>query len=61
MLAHTPATGPQVGLQAADLRTVTHPEKGQGHWRKMCSVLRFSALMMDLSPSVLVVKAKSGP
>lgn len=28
MLAHTPATGPQAGLQAADLRIVTHPEKG---------------------------------
>lgn len=31
VLAHTLLTEPQAGLQAADLRMVTDPEKGQGH------------------------------
>lgn len=59
VLAHTPATGPQAGLQAADLRTVTNPEKRQGHGDEVLLCAWLLHPRQGLPPSVLSVRAKS--
>lgn len=57
--AHTLVTGPRAGLQAADLRTVTDPEKGQGHVDK--AVLCASLLGLNAEATSLRLRAKSNP
>lgn len=44
MLAHTPATGPQARLQAADLRMVTNPGKDPG----LVDKVKLRALLLHL-------------
>lgn len=57
--AHTLVTGFRAGRQAADLRTVTDPEKGQGHVGKV--VLCASLLCLHDEATPLHVRAKSNP
>lgn len=57
--AHTLVTGPQAGLQAADLRTVIDPEKGSGHMDKV--VLCASLLCLNDEGTSFHLRAKSNP
>lgn len=55
-----PSHGPQAGLQAPDLQTVTNPEKGRGHVDKVMLCTLLLHFHEGLPPSVLLVISHMG-